>query len=154
MAMRTAISSLIHFARVSGTGDVSKDSGKGTKAENDMDTKTAGGTRKSGDSFGSARGDKYQDAILATFVKVYKGAAGDIDKGEDFEDKLLILTKKQIIMADFDPKSWSFPINWSLRREMVLQEHAAQMRDLEEIINRKEKEKKQEMHRAEKHQVS
>ena len=154
MAMRTAISSIVHFARVSGTGDGGKDSGKGTKAEDDVDTKTVGGTRKSGDSFASARGDRYHDAILATFVKVYKGAAGDIDKGKDFEDKLLILTKKQIIMADFDPKCWSFPINWSLRREMVLQQHAMQMRDLEDIINRKEKEKKQEMHRAEKHQVS
>ena len=63
-----------------------------------------------------ARSDRYHDAILATFVKVYKGAAGDIDKGKDFEDKLLILTKKQIITVDFDPKCWSFPINCRFRK--------------------------------------
>ena len=90
-----------------------------------------------------------------TFVKVYRGAAGDKDdNGTDFQDKLLILTKKHIIMADFDPRSWSFPINWSLRREIYLKQHARKMRRLEDIINRTEKETKQQNLLQERQKVS
>ena len=145
MAMRTAISSVIQISRTGRSGSGYKKTA-GSDVKGDVDSKTGGNIgsgAKGGDASVGAKGDRYKEALLVTFVKVYRGAAGEKDEGKDFRDKLLILTKKNIILADFDPKSWSFPINWSLRREIFLKQHARKMRRLEDITNRTEKETKQ-----------
>lgn len=145
MAMRTAISSIIQFSRNSNSTNGHVNS----KLPPAIDTKINDGISsirrkgKGAEASGNSKIERYKEALLVTFVKVFKGAAGDLEKGKDFEDKLLILTKKHIIMADYDPKNWSFPINWSLRREMYLKKHGRKIQHLNDVIDRTEKEERQ-----------
>ena len=53
-----------------------------------------------------------KEALLITFVKEYS-IKGDAVEGSTFEDKVLILTKKHVIVCEYDPSNWSFPVNWT-----------------------------------------
>ena len=52
-----------------------------------------------------------KEALLCTFVK-QSDLTGQVIAGQSFDDKVLILTKRHVILCDYNPGNWQFPVNW------------------------------------------
>ena len=52
-----------------------------------------------------------KEALLCTFVK-QSDSTGQVIAGQNFDDKVLILTKRHVILCDYNPGNWQFPVNW------------------------------------------
>ena len=82
---------------------------------------------------------KSKEALLVTFVKQFK-TTGEPLEGSYFEDKVLILTKKHVVVCDYKPDQWSYPIHWSDIQMMSKNEFDKKQQEIDSRIDKKQRE--------------
>ena len=79
---------------------------------------------------------KAKEALLVTFVKQFTIEGDAVTGSTEFEDKVLILTKKHFIVCDYDPSKWTFPVDWGEIQMMAKSEFDKEKKEIDGRINK------------------
>jgi uncharacterized membrane protein YgcG len=79
---------------------------------------------------------KAKEALLVTFVKQFTIEGDAVTGSTEFEDKVLILTKKHFIVCDYDPSKWNFPVDWGEIQMMAKSEFDKEKKEIDGRINK------------------
>jgi hypothetical protein len=82
--------------------------------------------------------NRYKEVQLVTFVKQYE-VDGSPASGNYFEERVLILTKKYLLVCEYVPSHWSFPINWTRRLERDKQKWEARRNHIDGKLDKSER---------------